>query len=144
MTQDARHMAIPLIYGVDATHGNCNVEGATLFPHNIGLGAANDPELIKRVATVTARELLATGVEWGFAPMLAVASNIHWGRTYESYSEDPAIVASFAGEFVKGFQGTFDIDGAVACVKHWVGDGGTTNALKGFRVLLTSMVRWLV
>ena len=137
MTQDAQHMAIPLIYGVDATHGNCNVEGATLFPHNIGLGAANDPELIKRVATVTARELLATGVEWGFAPMLAVANNIHWGRTYESYSEDPAIVASFAGEFVKGFQGTFDIDGAVACVKHWVGDGGTTNGIDQGETTLT-------
>jgi beta-glucosidase len=137
MTQDAQHMAIPLIYGVDATHGNCNVQGATLFPHNIGLGAANDPDLIRRVATITARELLATGVEWGFAPMLAVANDIHWGRTYESYSEDPAIVASFAGEFVKGFQGTFDIDGAVACVKHWVGDGGTTNGIDQGETTLT-------
>ena len=137
MVQDAQHMAIPLIYGVDATHGNCNVQGATLFPHNIGFGAANDPDLIKRAATVTARELLATGVEWGFAPMLAVANNIHWGRTYESYSEDPAIVASFAGEFVKGFQGTFDIDGAVACVKHWVGDGGTTNGIDQGETTLT-------
>lgn len=137
MTQDAQHMAIPIIYGVDATHGNCNVEGATLFPHNIGLGAANDPDLVKRVATVTARELLATGVEWGFAPMLAVANNIQWGRTYESYSEDPAIVASFAGEFVKGFQGSLDNDGVVACVKHWVGDGGTNNGIDQGETTLT-------
>ncbi len=104
---------------------NNNVLGATIFPHNIGLGAANDPELIERIARVTAREILATGVEWTFAPTLAVARNNQWGRTYESYSEDPKIVKSYAGRFIKGMQGDLGSDSVIACAKHWVGDGGT-------------------
>jgi beta-glucosidase len=126
MEEDENHLAIPLIYGVDAIHGHNNVLGATIFPHNIGLGAANDPELIEQIAKVTAREILSTGVEWTFAPTLAVARNNHWGRTYESYSEDPEIVKSYAGRFVKGLQGDLDRDSIVSCVKHWVGDGGTS------------------
>jgi len=129
MTEDEQHLAIPLLYGVDAIHGNNNVRGATLFPHNIGLGAANDPDLIKRIATATAREILAIGVDWTFAPTLAVARNIHWGRTYESYAENPDIVASYSGQFVNGMQGDLGTDSVVACVKHWVGDGGTTNGI---------------
>ncbi|MFK7773090.1 MAG: glycoside hydrolase family 3 protein [Saprospiraceae bacterium] len=129
MEADEHHLAIPIIYGVDAVHGHSNVIGATIFPHNIGLGAANDPELIERIAKVTAREILSTGVEWTFAPTLAVARNNQWGRTYESYSEDPAIVQSYSGRFVKGLQGELGKDSVVGCVKHWVGDGGTSYGI---------------
>lgn len=129
MEEDEDHLAIPIIYGVDAIHGNNNVLGATIFPHNIGLGAARDPDLLTRIAQVTAREILATGVDWTFAPTLAVARNSQWGRTYESYSEDPEIVCSYSGAFVNGLQGDLGDDSVVACVKHWVGDGGTTEGI---------------
>ena len=129
MEEDAGHLAIPVIYGVDAVHGNSNVTQATVFPHNIGLGAAQDPDLLERVAQVTAREILATGVDWTFAPTLAVARNSHWGRTYESYSEDPRIVSSYSGRFVDGLQGDLGTDSVVSCVKHWLGDGGTTDGV---------------
>ncbi len=130
MEADDDHLAIPIIYGVDAVHGNNNVLGATVFPHNIGLGAANDPELLERIARITAREVLASGVEWTFAPTLAVARNAQWGRTYESYSEDPEIVGTYAARFVRGLQGDLGEDGLVACVKHWVGDGGTRHGIE--------------
>ncbi|WOJ94560.1 glycoside hydrolase family 3 protein [Congregibacter variabilis] len=129
MEADGEHLAIPLLYGVDAIHGNGNVRGATVFPHNIGLGAARDPDLIKRIAQATAKEILATGVDWTFAPTLAVARDIHWGRTYESYSEDPGLVGSYAAPFIDGMQGDMGDDAVVACVKHWVGDGGTTHGI---------------
>lgn len=129
MAEDAAHLAIPILYGVDAIHGNNNVRGATLFPHNIGLGAARDKDLIKRLASVTAREVLASGVDWIFAPNLAVARNINWGRTYESFSEDTDIVASYAGSLVQGLQGDLATGSLVATVKHWVGDGGTSNGI---------------
>ena len=121
MDDDDRHLAIPLLYGVDAIHGNGNVLGATVFPHNIGLGATRDPDLVERIGRVTAREVLATGVDWTFAPTLAVARDLRWGRTYESYSQDPEIVACYAGRMVRGLQD----GGIVGCAKHWVGDGGT-------------------
>ncbi|MXX36277.1 MAG: endoglucanase, partial [Gemmatimonadetes bacterium] len=121
MEEDGDHMAIPILYGVDAIHGNANVRGATVFPHNIGLGAARDPELIERIGRVTAREVRAAGVDWTFAPTLAVACDPRWGRTYESYSEDPGLVAEYAGRIVTGLQE----GGVAACAKHWVGDGGT-------------------
>ncbi|MDM3870034.1 glycoside hydrolase family 3 protein [Porticoccus sp. W117] len=129
MEQSDEHLAIPIIYGVDAIHGNNNVLGATVFPHNIGLGAANDPELLQRIAQATAREILATGVEWTFAPTLAVARDKRWGRTYESYSEENTIVGSYAEKFVNGLQSDSHDDCVVACVKHWVGDGGTTHGI---------------
>jgi beta-glucosidase len=129
MTDDGDHLPIPLIYGVDAIHGNANVLGATVFPHNIGLGAAADPDLIFRIAQVTAREILATGVEWTFAPTLAVARNAQWGRTYESYAEEPGIIGRYASAFVAGMQGDLGDDSVAACAKHWVGDGGTTNGI---------------
>ena len=129
MEEDADHLAIPIIYGVDAIHGNNNVKGATVFPHNMGLGAANDPDLLERIAQVTAREILASGVDWTFAPTLAVAQDSHWGRTYESYSQTPEIVSAYAGRFVQGLQGDLGQDSVVACVKHWVGDGGTTHGI---------------
>ncbi|GEM_PF-69031 len=127
--EDAEHLAIPILYGVDAIHGHNNVRGATVFPHNIGLGATGDPDLLERIARVTAREVRATGVEWTFAPTLAVARNDHWGRTYESYSEDPETVRLCGGRFVKGLQGDFGQEHVVACAKHWVGDGGTTDGI---------------
>jgi beta-glucosidase len=130
MEADEEHLAIPIIYAVDAVHGHNNVSGATVFPHNIGLGAAADPELLEKIARVTAREVLATGVDWTFAPTLAVARDPHWGRTYESYSEDPAIVCSYAGRFVTGLQADLGRDGIVACAKHWTGDGGTTHGIE--------------
>lgn len=129
MEEDENHIPIPILYGVDAIHGNNNVKGATVFPHNIGLGAANDPELIGRIARVTAREILATGVEWTFAPTLAVVRNDRWGRTYESYSEHPDIVKSYAYNFVTGMQNDLGRDSVIACSKHWVGDGGTTDGI---------------
>jgi len=129
MEEDEQHLAIPLIYGVDAIHGNSNVLGATVFPHNIGLGATRDPDLLKRIAQATAREILACGVDWTFAPTLAVARNDHWGRTYESYSEDTQLVTSYAAPFVEGMQSDLGDDGVAACVKHWVGDGGTTHGI---------------
>ena len=129
MEADSGHLAIPVLYGVDAIHGNNNVTEATLFPHNIGLGAARDPDLMERIAQVTAREILAAGVDWTFAPTLAVARNSQWGRTYESYSEDPLIVGSYSGRFVNGLQGDLGTDSVVSCIKHWVGDGGTTHGI---------------
>lgn len=141
-------LPIPTIYGVDAVHGNNNVLGATIFPHNIGLGATRDPELVERVARATAREVLATGVEWTFAPTLAVAQDPRWGRTYESLSSDPEVVASYAGRIVAALQDTAGAvrsrakghgavvggdslgpDGVVACAKHWVGDGATAGGV---------------
>ena len=129
MEDDDGHLAIPIMYGVDAIHGNNNVAGATIFPHNIGLGAAHDPDLLERVAQVTAREILATGVDWTFAPTLAVAQDSKWGRTYESYSEDPQIVSAYSGRFVNGLQADLGDDSVVATVKHWLGDGGTTHGI---------------
>ena len=127
-TENGR-LPIPLLYAIDAIHGNANVLGATVFPHNIGLGAARDPELIERLARMCAEEVLATGLDWTFAPTLAVVRNIKWGRTYESFSEDPAIVASYAAHYVRGLQGALDENGVIACAKHWIGDGGTTGGV---------------
>ncbi|SDF42643.1 MULTISPECIES: glycoside hydrolase family 3 protein [unclassified Duganella] len=117
---------IPVIWGIDAMHGNSNMYGATLFPHNIGLGAARDPKLIGEMAKSVARAVRATGIDWVFAPTLAVVRDDRWGRTYESFSEDPAIVKDYAGVYVKGLQGDLKSDNTVvATAKHFVGDGGT-------------------
>lgn len=127
--QDHEHLGIPILYGLDAVHGNNNVLGATLFPHNIGLGAANDPELMARIVDVVAREILATGVDWAFAPNLAVARDYHWGRTYESFAEVPKIVGEYATVIVKNLQRDLGSQSVLACVKHWVGDGGTAHGI---------------
>jgi beta-glucosidase len=119
---------IPVIWGTDAVHGHNNVFGATLFPHNIGLGAANDPELIERIGAAVAKQVVATGIDWTFAPTLAVVRDDRWGRTYEGFSEDPAIVASYGGRYTTGLQGRFAASGrptVVATAKHYIGDGGT-------------------
>ncbi|MDE2597196.1 MAG: glycoside hydrolase family 3 protein [Sphingomonadales bacterium] len=117
---------VPLIWGIDAVHGNNNVHGTTIFPHNIGLGAAHDPGLIERIGRATARQVRATGINWAFAPTLAVVQNQRWGRSYESYSSDPAEVARDGEALVRGLQGSLTGDGdVIASAKHFVGDGGT-------------------
>ncbi len=116
---------IPVLYGLDAVHGHGNVFGATVFPHNIGLGASRDTELAAKVAEATRREVLATGVDWVFGPNLAVARDKHWGRCYESISESPELVAKFASPLVKSLQNSLLHDSVIACAKHWIGDGGT-------------------
>jgi beta-glucosidase len=121
---------VPIIWGTDAVHGHNNVYGATLFPHNIGLGAAHDPVLMQRIGRATAAEVRATGISWSFAPTLAVVQNPRWGRTYESYSSDPALVRSYAIAIVNGLQGRLGSStSVVATAKHWLGDGGTFHGV---------------
>jgi beta-glucosidase len=121
---------VPVIWGTDAVHGHNNVYGATLFPHNIGLGAAHDPDLMKRIGRATAEQVRATGITWAFAPTLAVVQNPRWGRTYESYSSDPAEVRAYAGAMVEGLQGQLGTPTSVlATAKHWLGDGGTWHGV---------------
>jgi beta-glucosidase len=128
-------VGIPVIWGTDAMHGSSNIVGATLFPHNIGLGAANDPEMMYEIGRVTALETRVTGFDWVFAPTVAVARNDRWGRTYESYSEDPRIVVSYAPRFIDGLQGKYGTDEflsedhTIATAKHFTGDGGTFNGV---------------
>lgn len=127
------HRAIPIIFGIDAVHGNAKIVGATVFPHNVGLGAAGDPELMRRIGEATAAEVSAVGIDWTFAPTVAVARDPRWGRSYESYSESPGLVAQYARQMVAGLQG--DWGGAdfmapphtLASVKHYLGDGGTLS-----------------
>jgi beta-glucosidase len=99
-------IAIPVIWGIDAVHGHTNLVGATVFPHNVGLGATHDPALIREIAAATAAELIVSGHDWTFAPTLAVPRDDRWGRSYEGFSEDPEIVASYAAGIVQGLQGT--------------------------------------
>lgn len=119
-------LGIPLIYPVDAVHGHNNVKGAVIFPHNIGLGAAADADLVERIGQVTARELLATGVQWTFAPSVSAPQDLRWGRTYEGYSEDSALVSRLGAALVRGLQGQEgDEHRVLACAKHYVADGAT-------------------
>jgi beta-glucosidase len=120
-------LKIPLLYGVDALHGHNNVLDAVIFPHNIGLGCTRNPALIEKVARVTAEEVRATGIQWAFAPCVAVPQDARWGRTYEGFSEDPQLVQELAGPDVSGLQGS-DLSNplsVLACAKHYIGDGGT-------------------
>ncbi|HZX27089.1 MAG TPA: glycoside hydrolase family 3 N-terminal domain-containing protein [Telluria sp.] len=125
MATDMVHK-VPLIWGIDAIHGNSNIYGATLFPHNIALGAAHDPALARRVGAAVGRAVRATGMNWVFGPTVAVVRDDRWGRTYESFSEDPALVKAYAAQYVRGLQG--DLRGpanVLATAKHFMGDGGT-------------------
>lgn len=122
-------LRIPILFGIDAVHGHNNVNGAVIFPHNVGLGASRDAAAVQKAAEITAREMRGTGVHWAFAPCVAVARNERWGRTYESFGEEPDLVRKLGAAHVKGLQGA-SLAGkntALACVKHYVGDGGTTN-----------------
>lgn len=118
-------LGIPLIYGADAVHGHNNVRGATIFPHNIGLGATRDPDLVQRIGRATAEEMAATGVHWNFAPGVMVPQDIRWGRTYEGYGEDAELVSTLAVAYLRGLQGEGQQPVILATPKHYVGDGGT-------------------
>jgi len=128
-------VGIPAIWGTDAVHGHSNIVGATLFPHNIGLGAMRDPAIMEEIGEITAKEMLVTGLDWTFAPTVAVVQNDRWGRTYESYSEDPEIVAAYAPRIVIGIQGepgTEDFlsdEHMISTTKHFLGDGGTEDGV---------------
>lgn len=124
---------IPIVWGTDAVHGHNNVRGATLFPHNIGLGAARNAELIQQIGLATAAEVAATGIDWIFAPTVAQAKDYRWGRTYESYSDDSALVESYAQAMVVGLQN----NGIGATAKHFIGDGGTSRGTDQGNTALT-------
>ncbi|XP_052111048.1 uncharacterized protein LOC107471616 isoform X1 [Arachis duranensis] len=133
-------LGIPMIYGIDAVHGHNNVYKATIFPHNIGMGATRDPELVKKIGEATALEVRATGIPYVFAPCIAVCRDPRWGRCYESYSEDPTLVQAMT-EIIPGLQGQIPANSrkgvpfvagkknVAACAKHYVGDGGTTKGI---------------
>ena len=133
MDRNDNRLAIPVMWGTDAVHGHNNVQGATVFPHNIGLGAANNPGLMRDIGTITAREVAVTGIDWAFSPTVAVARDLRWGRSYESFSSDPKIVAELSKEYVLGIQGHPALDNflsqqkIIATAKHFIGDGGTTG-----------------
>jgi beta-glucosidase len=117
-------LGIPIIYGVDAVHGNSNVRGATVFPHNIGLGSIGNHRLVERIGEATALEMQATGIDWTFAPTIAVAQDIRWGRTYESFGRDPDLVGRLGAALVTGLSSHDEASPRVlSCAKHFVGDG---------------------
>ncbi|HAO37587.1 MAG TPA: 1,4-beta-D-glucan glucohydrolase, partial [Hyphomonas sp.] len=136
-------IAIPVIWGIDAVHGHANLFGATIFPHNIGLGAANDPDLIEDIARITAEELIVSGHDWTFAPTIATPRDDRWGRTYEGYSESPEIVREYAERIVYGLQGRPDDEDflgegrVISSAKHYVGDGGTQDGIDQGETLAT-------
>lgn len=120
-------LGIPMLYGVDAVHGHGNLLGATIFPHQVGLGAAADPDLAERIGRATAEELAATGIRWDFGPVIAVPQDVRWGRTYEGYGQDPALVGRIGSAYLRGLQGSdlTDPASALGTAKHYLGDGGT-------------------
>lgn len=133
--RSAGGVGIPVIWGTDAVHGHSNIIGATLFPHNIGLGAAHDPALIERIGAATATEIRVTGIDWTFAPTVTVPQDYRWGRAYEGYSSDPALVARYVGAALRGLQGPPAATGliangkVIASTKHFLGDGATTGGI---------------
>ena len=136
-------IAIPIIWGIDAVHGHANLKGAIIFPHNIGLGATNNPKLIEKIAEITAHELTVSGHDWTFAPTLAVPKDLRWGRSYEGFSEDPEIVKSYGDRIVVGLQGTFGSDNfmgsgkVISSAKHFLADGATENGVDQGDALIT-------
>lgn len=124
-------LKIPLIYGIDAVHGHNNVIGATIFPHNIGLGCTRNPALVQQAAAITAKEVAATGINWTFSPCIATVRDERWGRTYEGFGESSELSEIMADAAVRGFQGTAlsDNTSILACAKHFLGDGGTWNGI---------------
>ncbi len=135
MDESDGKVAIPIMWGTDAVHGVGNIVGATLFPHNIALGAANNPDLIYKIGQITATEIAVTGLDWDFSPTVAVARDDRWGRTYESYSEHPDLVRSYAGQMVEGLQGVANTPDflaktrVISTAKHFLADGGTLNGI---------------
>ncbi|OOG46031.1 exo 1,3/1,4-beta-D-glucan glucohydrolase [Rhodanobacter sp. C01] len=126
-------LAIPVLFGIDAVHGHNNLVGSTLFPQNSALGATRDPQLIREIGEATAKELRASGINWTFAPTLTVPQDVRWGRSYEGYSQNPALVAQYASAVVEGLEGKpgtpqfLDAEHVIATAKHFVGDGGTRD-----------------
>ena len=121
-------LKIPLLYGIDAVHGHNNILGAVIFPHHVGMGATHDAALVEKADRVTAEEMAGTGINWAFAPCIAVSRDIRWGRSYESYSQSPELVAQLGSASIRGFQGdTLNKNSVLACAKHFAGDGGTEN-----------------
>lgn len=132
-------LAIPILYGIDAVHGHSNVLGATVFPHNIGLGCTRNPRLVERAARVTAEEVRATGIQWTFAPCVTVPRDERWGRTYEGFGEAPELARTLGEAAVRGFQRN-DLSNPLsilACAKHYVGDGGTAMGTGSFEQPVT-------
>ncbi len=136
-------LQIPIIYGIDAVHGHGNLYGATIFPHNIGLGATMDADLVKRTAQVVAKEVRATGIHWTFAPCIAAPQNSRWGRTYEGFSDNTDLVTQLGVACTVGFQGEDYINdlklptAIAACAKHYIGDGATTNGVNASEAPMT-------
>ncbi len=125
-------LKIPLLYGIDAVHGHNNIDGAVIFPHHIGMGATHDGKLVERAERVTAEEVAGTGIRWAFAPCIAVPQNERWGRTYEGYGDNTKLVSELGAAAVRGFQGeklSAEPASVLACAKHFIGDGGTTNGV---------------
>ena len=125
-------LKIPMIYGVDAVHGHNNIDGATVFPHHIGLGATHNPKLVERAERVTAEEVAGTGIRWAFAPCITVPQDAHWGRTYEGFSDHTALVTRLGASATTGLQGrklSAQPASVLACAKHFIGDGGTTDGI---------------
>jgi beta-glucosidase len=125
-------LKIPLLYGIDAVHGHNNIDGAVIFPHNIGLGATHNPGLIEQAEHITAEEMAGTGIRWAFAPCIAVARNERWGRTYESFGQSADLVSEMSAAAVRGLQGaqlSSHPTSVLACAKHFLGDGGTKGGV---------------
>jgi beta-glucosidase len=135
LERPAGHVPIPLMFGMDAVHGNSAVKGATIFPHNVALGATRNPRLVSRIAAATAKETAAVGIDWAFAPTLAVPRDKRWGRTYEGFAEDPTLVRDYARAAVLGLQGKpgvgrlIQLGHVAATAKHFLGDGGTLGGI---------------
>ncbi len=136
-------LGIPLLYGVDAVHGNNNVYGTTVFPHNIGLGATGDLKLVEKIGEITAKEVRAIGVQWTFAPCLGNPQNVRWGRSYECFSEDADVVAEYGAAYIRGFQGELgredflDENHIIACAKHYISEGYTADGINQGNVKMT-------
>jgi beta-glucosidase len=133
-------LGIPLLYGIDAVHGHNNVWGATIFPHNIGIGATHDAALEQRIGAAVAQEMAGTGIRWTFAPCVCVARNIRWGRTYESYGASPGLVSKMGAAEIRGFQGAHlsaAPSSVLATAKHFLADGGTDGGVNAGNATLT-------
>ena len=144
-------LGIPMIYGTDAVHGHSNMVGATIFPHNVGLGATRDVDLVERVAHATAQEVLATNVHWNFAPSVSVPQDIRWGRTYEGFSENSQLVSKLGAAYVRGSQQkNVNSEWVLASVKHFAGDGGTewdsrvSTGLEGTQNWQAAKLHWRI
>jgi beta-glucosidase len=138
-------LKIPLIYGIDAVHGHNNIDGAVIFPHNVGLGAMHNPALVEAAEHITALEMAGTGIRWAFAPCIAVSRDERWGRSYESFGESVGLVSEMSAAAVRGFQSerlSSDSTSVLACAKHFLGDGGTQNGVDQGNTVCDKATLW--